>query len=483
MSDRIVNSCRSFRREEKGAIIVLFALLIVPFLFATGAAIDYGRMLLVKRQLTSAVDAAALAVARSTDFDDQDALKAQAQSYIEANYPAIPGESLANLSITKASYLDGSEEIGVTLSVDVPAPFMKIGGIDHLTVAVTSKVLRRENELEVVMVLDNSGSMSSSGKLQDMKDAAKTLVDLLMGLEEETEKVRIALVPFTAAVNLDVADNTPWLDRSNPASLNHQYLDLAPGESAFDVLDVMAGGAPARWGGCVRSRANPFDITDAPPDTLNRETLFSAYFNPFKNDGSYKSKKADYIDISSNEQNKNCPASPIQPLINRKSDIDSAIDSMTANGNTNIAEALAWGWRVLSPAPPFTEGAPYSSETAIKVIILLTDGENAVSGSTTFSSYGFGGGNNPQLGPSVDYTLDLKTNQVCTNIKEDKDGDSSDEDILIYTIAFDVSGPLLSLMRDCATNPDLFFDTPSAFELRAAFQKIASSLNQLRVLQ
>jgi hypothetical protein len=49
-----------------------------------------------------------------------------------------------------------------------------------------------------------------------------------------------------------------------------------------------------------------------------------------------------------------------------------------SGGGTNQAEGLAWGWRVLSPSAPFTEGRPYNdpSDPVRKVIVLMTDGEN-----------------------------------------------------------------------------------------------------------
>jgi hypothetical protein len=143
--------------------------------------------------------------------------------------------------------------------------------------------------------------------------------------------------------------------------------------------------------------------------------------------------------------------------------IDSAVDAMVADQNTNIAEGLAWAWRVISPDEPFTEGMPYSDQKTVKAIILLTDGENFVSGDNTFSSYGFGDAENPQLGADSNGTLNDKTLELCSNVKADKDGEPSDEDIPLYTIAFNVSGPILQLLSDCATTPGHFFESPHKY--------------------
>jgi hypothetical protein len=83
--------------------------------------------------------------------------------------------------------------------------------------------------------------------------------------------------------------------------------------------------------------------------------------------------------------NYNCVAAPILPLTNDKGTINSAIDG---------PEGLAWGWRVLSPGPPFTEGAPHDDQTTINIVVLLTAAANSISGTSgqnhfDFSAYGF----------------------------------------------------------------------------------------------
>jgi hypothetical protein len=112
---------------------------------------------------------------------------------------------------------------------------------------------------------------------------------------------------------------------------------------------------------------------------------------------------------------------------------------------------------------------------------LLTDGENFVPGDNTFSSYGFGDAENPQLGADSNGTLNDKTLELCSSVKADKDGEPSDEDILHYTIAFNVSGPIVQLLSDCATTPGHFFESPTNVELQTTFAKIATGLQELRI--
>jgi hypothetical protein len=294
------------------------------------------------------------------------------------------------------------------------------------------------------------------------------------------------LVPFTGAVNVGVASTTSWLDRTTPAPLNKQYLDLPDDQSAFDVLESMNGGIASNWGGCVRSRfrfvdgIDDLDLVDTLPNATVPDTLFSAYFDTFSINGSNSRDPQSYAGVSSNNQNSNCPDAPIQPLTNVKTTITDAINSMTADGSTNIPEALAWGWRTISPTEPFAEGKAYSDSGVIKAIILLTDGNNEVRGNV-FSSYGESSGN-PQLGADVNNGLNTKTRDVCTNIKANQDGDASDVDILLYTIVFNLNaGPIIEIMQNCATSTSHYFNSPNEDDLDATFQTIAASLNQLRI--
>ncbi len=57
------DSLKSAARCSKGQVSVLFALMSVPLLLAVGAAVDYVRVLNVRTELQTSLDAAALAAA------------------------------------------------------------------------------------------------------------------------------------------------------------------------------------------------------------------------------------------------------------------------------------------------------------------------------------------------------------------------------------------------------------------------------------
>ena len=134
----------------------------------------------------------------------------------------------------------------------------------------------------------------------------------------------------------------------------------------------------------------------------------------------------------------NCPPTAITSLNNTKSTITTAIDGLVAKGNTVIPAGLLWGWRVVSPGEPFSEGGSYTDEKILKAIVLLTDGENNVSGGgnyhneSTYNAFGFApsGHLGNVSGSNAESTLNSKLTTVCNAVKA--------KDILVYTIGFQI---------------------------------------------
>jgi Flp pilus assembly protein TadG len=101
--------------------------------------------------------------------------------------------------------------------------------------------------------------------------------------------------------------------------------------------------------------------------------------------------------------NQSCTTNAITPLTGSESKIHDAIDAMAPNGNTNVPEGLAWGWRTISSKEPFSEGVPESRKDIDKVVIVLTDGANTygdlsagnngdVTGTqSTYAAFGYSG--------------------------------------------------------------------------------------------
>ena len=181
-------------------------------------------------------------------------------------------------------------------------------------------------------------------------------------------------------------------------------------------------------------------------------------------------------------------------LTNVKQDILNEIHGMSPSGNTVVPAGLMWGWHLLSPNGPLADGTAYSDASTIKAIILVTDGDNDISGGrngfnqSVFNAYGYGNGphltlkNSPNSRPQPEHNLDVKLLQLCDNIKA-VTYPNGNKRIILYVIGLggNISSPGLTLLQQCASSAQTYFANPTTDELVTTFQKIALGLNSLRI--
>src|SRR6201991_4172706 len=77
-----------FRRDQRGNIVVIFAIVLVPLLSFMGAAIDYSRATRARATMQSALDSVSLMVAKdlASGLITTDQIDAKAQAYFAALY-------------------------------------------------------------------------------------------------------------------------------------------------------------------------------------------------------------------------------------------------------------------------------------------------------------------------------------------------------------------------------------------------------------
>ena len=175
-------------------------------------------------------------------------------------------------------------------------------------------------------------------------------------------------------------------------------------------------------------------------------------------------------------------------LTTNTASIKTAINAMTAVGDTNIPMGLVWGWHTLSPNAPFSDGSAYTTQHMKKIVILMTDGENTMTnpgGSNSNGSYysglgyiwqGIMAGLSSGSSTSARQTaMDNRLALLCTNMKA--------RDIVIYTVRVEVTSGTSTVLQNCASSPDKFYDVQDVSTLGAAFDSIAGSIDNLRISQ
>ncbi len=182
----------SYFYKRTGAVAPMFGLM-APLLFAAvGGAIDVSHGYLVKQRLTHALDAATLAAAASADDKN---VVAKVEQFLDLNYPINKIGDVYDIQV----YVDG-DEISASARANFNTYFIHLIGIDEFDVFVDTTVEREVQGIEVVLVLDVTGSMSQ--EIQELEDSVSMFVNRMCDGSDCKENVKIGYVPFSTSVNV-----------------------------------------------------------------------------------------------------------------------------------------------------------------------------------------------------------------------------------------------------------------------------------------
>ncbi len=432
----------AFLRDNTAATAIIFAMAMPMFFAAAGVAVDLAQAYNIKTRLGNAVDKAALAAGSTTGTLGE--IEEQVNNFITANYPEDRLGETYDVNVTF-----GEGTVRVTASARVPTTFMRILGHDFIDVYQETVVKRELAGVEVALVLDVTGSMAGNN-ISALKTASTNFLNIMFSRISDTEYLKIGIVPFSATVNVGAGGasfvNWPTSDAYKTASTI--------------TYDSGTTGTTTNWRGCILERASPQDVrdTETPNWGMYRYPRICSQYN---NNGTCRT-------YSNNNPNNGCTVSRILPLTNSQSALQSAVNGLSASGNTYINVGLVWGWRLLSPTLPFDQAVEYDDPDWSKTIVLMTDGDNQPL--STYSAYGA----NSSLTAAQ---LNSKMMTVCQNAK--------DAGIKVYTITFQsgISNATRDLFRQCASEPAFYFNAPSNQDLINAFENIANQLSQLHIVK
>ena len=191
--------------DARGNVAMLFGLSLPVLILITVGGVDIHRASTVRVNLQDALDAAALAAARSPYTEAAD-LQTVGLTALKANLQAYPDIILREAD---TSFVLNSDNVVVASSmVDVKTlvaniflpPYGKFMD-DYLPVGAHSEVDRSSKNVEVGLVLDITGSMGGQ-RIVDLKAAATQLVDLVVQDVQTPFYTRMAIVPYSMGVNL-----------------------------------------------------------------------------------------------------------------------------------------------------------------------------------------------------------------------------------------------------------------------------------------
>ncbi|MFV1986011.1 MAG: VWA domain-containing protein [Gemmatimonadota bacterium] len=159
-------------RDERGGIAALVAVALIMVLASTGLAVDMGRGYVERLRLGRAVDAGALAGARALRLG-QPAAVSEATAVARANGVA-PGVGDIATSIQFGVNSRGENTITMQAGRTIPTTFMKVLGRQDMTLGVSATAA--VTPLDLVLVLDQSGSLRRTNSWGNLQNAARNFV-------------------------------------------------------------------------------------------------------------------------------------------------------------------------------------------------------------------------------------------------------------------------------------------------------------------
>ncbi len=502
----MLSRLRSFCRSERGSVAVMFATVAVPTIIAVGVSADLMRAYSVKTRLGAALDAAALAAGANNGSATQ--LQTLASSYLAANFPTANG-----VTLDPPTYNLTSDPVTISATAHVPTTFLQLAGINTVAVGASTSVVREMRGLEVALVLDNTGSLqvySANGvtNIEALKSAAgKLAIQLFSGQPSDNPYLRVAVVPYVAAVN--------------PGPVAAAMVKTPPSLTP----DTAAG-----WTGCVVERPSTFQNFSTAPNygavaaDLDSPVTTAGYLTAYDwasdNYNVWTTRTVKSMTWTSGNSgpgpNRSCP-SPVVPLVNSLQPILTAIGATSSgayidnqgmegwlDGGTIGSIGMAWGYRVLSPNGPYqnignitvnnyNNGTtvtnvptfnpnPWVTQNWKKVVVLMTDGVNNIN---LYSKYGTTYGHYTGFGVwKSNYTvslIDAQEEAVCDALRS--------QGVTIYSVFLNSNstpGPAISYCAGTQVgkgDPNYFFNANDQSALFQAFNTIGDQLSNLRISQ
>lgn len=390
---------KRFQNDERGAMALFMMFLFLLMLMFGGIAIDVMRFETRRVAMQQTMDRAALAAASLTQTRTPSAIAndwfAKASlgtglDMVSFSTPVVTAVADAGLRRVKLSSSVRSENFFMTLLSDN----------EYLEGPTNTEAAQGVSDIEVMLVLDITGSMTSpasssdtKSKIEALRESATDFVEIVKG-NDSKNGVSIGMVPYASQVNLpealrkkySVSYLSSWDGVANKGVHYINCIEIPTStytSTALSTTTVMPMAAVADFQ-AVTVTTDYKPVTDFPVSTIYGRSICGTTPNVVP--------QAPAVDTH-NEATDNHVMLPTK-------DGDTVIDAisrLTAAGNTSIAIGMRWGtalsdqsarpiYAALADASVSGRPADNSSTATRKIIILMTDGEH-VSNSYIVNNY------------------------------------------------------------------------------------------------
>jgi Flp pilus assembly protein TadG len=440
-----------WRADTGGNIAIIFALALIPILAIAGVAIDTQVTLTQKNKVQAVIDSAVIFGARAMQ---DGASREDVAKDVDAYVTALLRQQSQSLNCTSVAleYKDDAQDINASIFCSQPTTLSNVIGQRKMDFRVGSGSTYGIGKVDVAFVFDVSGSMGNSGKMADLKIAAKDAIDALLPASYDTAKlddVRLAMASYDSMVNAGsyfkaVTNKNPTrtytvtYDKDTNICLRwrngrcREY-ETAPAATTKTITNQ-----------CVKERIGAQAFTDAAPGANAWLEAAEATFN----------------ESTENWREETCNSIGPLPLTDNRTTLKAYVNGLNDFGGTAGHMGVAWGWYLIDPKwdgiwPSASKPLAYDEPDSAKAIIMMTDGE--------FNSY-FSSGQ----GNSFD-----QAKKLCDAVKA--------EHVVVYTVAFQAPQQGQDILNYCATSAAHAFKPENGQQLKDAYTMIAKSISDLRI--
>ncbi|MEM6487407.1 MAG: Tad domain-containing protein [Pseudomonadota bacterium] len=190
----VARRLKEFHADDRGAITPLMLVLFITLVIITGLAIDMVRHEAERADLQDALDRGVLAAAQfGQDVDPQVVVEEYVRS---RNF----GDSEVDLTVQFTAQTPYERRIDADALYDMDTVFMAMTGVDTLGVAAGASALQGRTAIEISLVLDISGTMRYSSRIENLRIAANEFITEMLA-DGADSYTTISIVPYAGQVN------------------------------------------------------------------------------------------------------------------------------------------------------------------------------------------------------------------------------------------------------------------------------------------
>lgn len=510
---RNFRDAKAFIHDDGGAITALMVILFIGIVASTGIAIDMMRAETRRSDLQDAVDRGVLAAASLTQ-------KLQAKEVVE-DYVATRFSTDKDVHVTvDPDILLNSRRVSAAAEYSLDTFFLRLIGMDKLTIGAPATAEEVQKHVEISLALDISGSMAredssapgetvyyeecyewvwkrgrwrtvyttnsydspdgytngdtceqwteteSLKRLEVLQASASSFVEKVLANDTD-DMISISLIPYAGQVNA-----------------GKSIFEYYNSERVHDYSD------------CVEFTDSDFDVVPLPARYSREQVPHFQWFRYEK-------------DYGHNAEWGWCPTGDrtILPLSNDVDEIKSRIAAFSGHDGTGTQNAMKWAMSLLDPSSQdlvtYLNGlgevddkfaarpAAYGTENALKILVLMTDGNIRFQQRPKDSAYN--SKSEREYWASHNLTSSYATLSSTSEQTADEEKRvqqflslcslAKSQGIVVFTIGFDVDddATVLNELKTCASSASHFHHV-EGLQLDEAFGQIASTIQALKLV-